>query len=862
MLRFNGLNQLAVAHPFTTGRRQAGDSAQKFFAGCFAGVSFRSRLFIGIMTLMVTYSAIVMSVGLLLMQPSLLRQALASGRIRSAQVVRHLSSLLASHQPASTIDQNQLNRALEDWLQLYEIRHCIIYSADLKPILEKGVIDFAGDAELQHRMADLPARTQEIDHVIRRDGVQQTFVTIRPVFAVAQVEDTHVAQAQVLTTQPASVVGFLRADYDLTFVREQRMKFYQLNLVIMALFLGAGLALALVWSRSLGRPLRQLITGAQRIGNGDLDHRIDLQGHNELVLLGKSFNRMAAHLQQREQQLQRSEALYRHLIQDAHDGIFVVDRDLKFIEVNEKFCEMIGSRREELLQSNLDEVLAKTSGAEEYLSDILSRRPFRGELAIQPRAELALVSSLYKGKLSAFIDTPVETANEPWGVINGMPVNKIDQHWTPPNMNEAALRNLLFARTIDLNAAPINDELYMGIARDVTEKKHYEVELHRAAELRELLLRTLNDGIAVLDRTGFLLISNRAVEEIFEMSQTELLQQRFLEFKKTWQIRTLADEALPLHRNPLYLALHEQKRSSDCRLKICRAEKEKYLSVNAAPLYDEREQLIGAIIALRDITTAVQSERSREILQQQMQQTAKLASLGELAAGVAHEINNPMTGVINYAQILYDRSPANQIDKSLLQGILKESDRITKIVHNLLTFARQQPLEQSWASLADIMEASLHLVRHRLRKDDITLSCELPKDLPPLQCRSQQIQQVFINLLSNAQHALNEKYSGPHENKRLKITAQSCERQGGEFVRIEFHDTGAGIAPENLAKIFDPFFTTKSQVQGTGLGLSISYGIIKEHHGEIWAESQAGVRTTFIIELPTVSKEKTAHGQA
>jgi signal transduction histidine kinase len=628
------------------------------------------------------------------------------------------------------------------------------------------------------------------------------------------------------------------------------MDMLQLNLMVMALFLGAGVALAKILSRGLHRPLRRLIDGAQRIGSGDLDHRIDIQGHNELALLGKSFNRMATHLKHRESQLQRSEALYRHLIQDALDGIFVVDQELRFIEVNEKFCEMLGCRREELLQSTLGEVMAKTTGAEDCIGDILARRPFRGELAIQPRVELALVSSLHNGKLSAFIDQPAEKSN-------GHEKRNGAASRIPPHINDVALRNLWFARTIDLNAAPINDELYMGIARDVTEKKHYEVELHRAAELRELLLRTMSDGIAVLDRAGYLLISNRAIEEILEMPPTALMQQRFLEFKNGWKIRTLEDESLPLRQNPIYLALHEQKRSSDCRLKIYQAEKEKYLSVNAAPLYDEREQLIGAIVALRDITATVQSERAREILHQQMQQTAKLASLGELAAGVAHEINNPMTGIINYAQILYDRAPQNDEKQFLLQGILRESDRVTKIVHNLLTFSRQQPQEQCWASLNEILEAALHLMGHRLRQDGINLTCEIPPDLPPLKCRSQQIQQVFINLVSNAHHALNEKYSGYHENKSLSITTHALQRNGGYLLRTEFHDTGSGIAPEVLPKIFDPFFTTKKRSDGTGLGLSISYGIVKEHQGDIFVESQAGEYTTFIVELPVAPDAET-----
>jgi PAS domain S-box-containing protein len=638
-----------------------------------------------------------------------------------------------------------------------------------------------------------------------------------------------------------------------------QVKFYKLNLIGMALFGGLGAVFSFIISRQWHRPMRSFIDGVQRIGNGDFDHRIDLAGDDEMVRLGKSFNRMASYLKLREEQLQRSEALYRHLIQDALDGIFVVDRELRFIEVNEKFCQMLGYRREEVLRSTLAQVLAVAGGAEENVDDLLARRPFRGELVIQPREDFNEASSplarelLFSGGDDDIHPPALGTAfarSKSNGSVSSRNGKVADREVEMGKFSATPYRFNHVPRIIDLNAAPINHELYMGIARDITEKKHYEAELHRAAEVRELLLRTMNDGVAVLDREGYLLISNRALEEIFEMSHAELMQRRFIVFKNDWQFRTLDDQSLPAEANPIHLALNEQQRISDYRLKICRPDHEKYLSVNASPLYDERLQLIGAIVALRDITAAVQSERAREILQQKMQQTAKLASLGELAAGVAHEINNPMTGIINYAQILYDRAPKDRDDHPLLQGIVEESERVTKIVRNLLTFARQQPQEHGYASLPEILDSSLHLMAHRLRKDGITLICEIPEDLPPIKCRSQQIQQVFINLLSNAHHALNQRYPGYHDNKLLKIQAHCLQRNGRHFIRTEVHDSGAGIAPEIMPKIFDPFFTTKNRSEGTGLGLSISYGIIKDHQGEIFVESQLGDYTTFVIELP------------
>jgi signal transduction histidine kinase/HAMP domain-containing protein len=887
MLQYSGFVQI---HRNLQGWvRRCWEGAYEFLGRRFTGMSFRNRLLIGTILLVVTYGMIVTTVGLRLLQPSLLRHTFENGRARSAHTVRHLEPLFTAKtvQPPTKLAQDfapgeqtaiasvsvnhkRLGEELDNLLATENILRCIVYATDLQPILQRGFPDPTPDAELDRLIASLNREARPIDYVIRHGGAQDAFVTIRPLLAQTEGAANGTSPTSTSARQsPAPVpAGFLRLDYDLTFAGRQRWQFYKLNLAFMALFLSAGIALALLLSRQLHRPMRRLIDGAQRLGSGDFSHRIEIGGHNELMLLSKSFNRMAAHLKQREAQLQRSEAMYRHLIQDALDGIFVVDRELRFVEVNEKFCEMVGCRREELLQSTLNEVLAKTIGAEELVSDLLDRRPVRGELVIQPQEEFARAFACHSGGIP-FAISPALTpsvALAPAELSAAFAAEKTNGHaassngtshaWEEhgallPPANGTPRHRQALSRTIDLNAAPITEALYMGMARDITEKKHYESELHRAAELRELLLRTMNDGIAVLDRAGDLLISNRALEEILEMSPATLMQHRFTVLSHNWEFRTLADERMLPENNPIHLALKEQRRISDFRLKICRLRMEKYLSVNAAPLYDERVQLIGAIVALRDITAAVQSERAREILHQKVQQTAKLASLGELAAGVAHEINNPMTGIVNYAQILYDRAPKNEEKQLLLQGIMRESDRVTKIVHNLLTFSRQQPQERNWASLADILESSLHLIEHQLRQDGVALILDVSPNLPPVKCRSQQIQQVFINLLSNAHYALNEKYPGPHENKLLKIAAHSLQRHGRQLVHVEFYDAGIGMAPEILPKIFDPFFTTKVRSEGTGLGLSISYGIIKEHQGDIFVESELGDHTTFVIELPT-----------
>ena len=231
-----------------------------------------------------------------------------------------------------------------------------------------------------------------------------------------------------------------------------------------------------------------------------------------------------------------------------------------------------------------------------------------------------------------------------------------------------------------------------------------------------------------------------------------------------------------------------------------------------------------------------------------LRQSQKLESIGTLASGVAHEINNPLMGMMNYAELVKDKA---QDAKSIeyLTEIGHEGNRIAQIVRNLLSFSRQDKEEHSPARIADIIDSSLSLVGSTLKKDQIAMELDIPEDVPQLKCRSQQIQQVVINLLTNAHDALNARYPEYDENKLIRITARTFERDGEDWIRTTVEDHGTGMAQEVAQRIFDPFFTTKSRADGTGLGLSVSFGIVKEHHGELTVESVLGEYTRFHIDL-------------
>ena len=240
------------------------------------------------------------------------------------------------------------------------------------------------------------------------------------------------------------------------------------------------------------------------------------------------------------------------------------------------------------------------------------------------------------------------------------------------------------------------------------------------------------------------------------------------------------------------------------------------------------------------------SERQRKALH-----SASLATIGELATGVAHEINNPINGIINYAQQLHDRLAAGDPAGADLAGrIMREGRRISKIVHNLLGLARHDAETRVATTLAGELEAVLSLTRAQLRREGITLTVEIDPDPPPVLVNPHQIQQVLHNVLRNARYALNQKYPDGGAEKRLQITLRGWREGQGSFLRLSVVDSGLGIPPALLGRVTEAFFTTKPVGAGTGLGLSISREILHDHGGRLLIESVSGEFTRVHIDLP------------
>jgi PAS domain S-box-containing protein len=264
--------------------------------------------------------------------------------------------------------------------------------------------------------------------------------------------------------------------------------------------------------------------------------------------------------------------------------------------------------------------------------------------------------------------------------------------------------------------------------------------------------------------------------------------------------------------------------------------------LTVTPLLEENGEINATLLVARNLT-------EEEVVRAEAIRVAQLAAIGELASGIAHEINNPINGIINYAQIILD-DPEDPDATEHLGNIISEGKRIAGIVAKLLDFARRREEVLALSDITKIVANSLQLVDHLLKKDGISCFLEMDKSLPPLMCNEQQLQQVVLNLISNARYALNQKYPQPNREKRLEINSELHRQEDLEYIRLTFTDYGVGIDPEVQERMFDPFFSTKPKGEGTGLGLSISHGLVRDHGGYIRVQSKPGEWTRFTIDLP------------
>ncbi len=366
------------------------------------------------------------------------------------------------------------------------------------------------------------------------------------------------------------------------------------------------------------------------------------------------------------------------------------------------------------------------------------------------------------------------------------------------------------------------------------EQKAHTEELALLKEFNESIVESVNVGLLAVDEDGCIVRCNSTFEEMMSLSREEAIGQPVEEVfdaafasniinilgKSRWHLTEI--------RNAYKLHTTDKKGRS------------LILNVAVAPLRSVSKEQTGAIVVLENVSSRVKLEET-------LQQSEKLSSIGLLAAGVAHEVNTPLTGVSSYTQMLLGMIPETDPKHALLQKMQRQTDRASNIVGNLLNFSRTgNAIELNEVDINKLLDDTLQLLEPQLRKSNISIVKNYAATPPRVYGNSGKLQQVFTNLILNARDAM---FSGG------TITLSTAVENPDE-VCIEVADTGEGIPKENLNKIFDPFFTTKGVGNGTGLGLAVSYGIVQEHAGTIQAFSENGSGAAFRLVFPTAVKQR------
>jgi PAS domain S-box-containing protein len=388
---------------------------------------------------------------------------------------------------------------------------------------------------------------------------------------------------------------------------------------------------------------------------------------------------------------------------------------------------------------------------------------------------------------------------------------------------------LLAAVAAQAATAIENGRLY----RQLTVKAN---ELERMREFSENILESLNDGLAVVDRDDRVVRWNRRLEELYGARHEEAVGRRLDEifdavfFTVLRSARSESPEGAAFYRVPL------QTRHAPSRRLL--------VNVATTPLRDSDGAIAGTIVIVEDISARVQ-------LEEQLQLSEKMASIGLLAAGVAHEVNTPLTGISSFTQMLLQNAEPDDPKTKVLEKIERQTFRAAKIVNGLLNLARPAQVEAGPVDVNAVINDVLSLLEHQFKTGRIQVRKEFAAASPIVQGTEYKLQQVFLNLFLNARDAM-------PKGGWLTIVTRSADTQA----TIEVADTGSGIPEDQLPRIYDPFFSTKEIGKGTGLGLSITYGIVQEHGGAIACDSAVGQGTRFTLTLPLASPARAAAGAA
>jgi PAS domain S-box-containing protein len=378
----------------------------------------------------------------------------------------------------------------------------------------------------------------------------------------------------------------------------------------------------------------------------------------------------------------------------------------------------------------------------------------------------------------------------------------------------------------EISAYPTREGISV-FSRDITEKEEINNRLRQSEERLRIVFEDAPDAYCLYDMEGKIVDANRTSETMTGYLRQEALGKTLIEMKMLPYEEDIAKSMEMLKKN----ANGEATGPDELHL-VRRDGKVIDVEVTSFPTVIGEQTLVLAII--RDIT-------ERKKMQENLVITDRLVSIGELAAGTAHELNNPLTSIIGLADLVLNENIPDHVREDI-QNIGNEARRMAVVTKNMLAFSRKHPSVKTRLNINEVLSKVLEVRTYEYRINNIQVINRLASRLPEVMGDYYQLQQVFLNIIINAEYFMKETHNGG--------TLTVVSKQHGNNIQISIIDDGPGISKENLKHLFDPFFTTKPVGKGTGLGLSICYGIITEHNGQIYVESELGKGTEFIIELP------------
>jgi PAS domain S-box-containing protein len=615
----------------------------------------------------------------------------------------------------------------------------------------------------------------------------------------------------------------------------------------------------------------------------DLQERVSTPSEQQLDQLG--------------QLIARSQRSFKELIDSIDDAAFAISLDGTLRTVNRRMAELLGIPYTEVVGHKLDEFLdePKREDVERDLARFLEAKRWSGTVRVRLKSSQrtlyfdCVVNAIVKGGEVVGVSTLARDVTEEHekerrftelfetlqeGVYFSTPEGKLLEGnaalvrvlgydskeelvaLDPKALNSEPNQNPVLGRSADDQGGVRTREItlrrkdgrrgtfldtsravwdtsgkivrYQGTLVDVTERREMEKSLRRQEEFQRYLLESFPDLILVVDLDERYSFVSSRIHDLLGYTPEELLK------KKMEAGQDYSAEMLVLVRN--LTSGRQQFGTCECGARH-RDGSWRTMRASASPLFDAESKVSGVIVSVRDITV-------EKKLEQQIIQSERLAAMGQMIGGFAHELNNPLTGILGMSELLQDSQTADAPRKQL-EMLQQQARRAVEIVQNLMYFSRPPAPGKAAIDLAELVQRTLHLHAYSLRKSNITVDFLPESSIPSVTGDAHQLMQVFLNLILNSEQAMRE----VRDRGTLRIRLEKRDKS----VAVTFQDDGPGIPPDILPNIFDPFYTTKRPGRGTGLGLSICKAILREHNGNVEAASGPGGGAVFTVTLPVAN---------